>query len=153
MCGKSSRCESRVIIPKSASQSLSIASMANIWQKLTGRRVRVIGVILIALAALTLAIQPVIRWGANYYLRNKAHLPVRMGRLFFNPATGAVSLGFKGAKPGQMLVMDLGKVRFDWWNLVMKRVRVGEVLIHNASFSVERDANGRLFVGDIELPG
>ena len=96
--------------------------------------------------------QASLKWGANYYFQERARLPLRVGRLFINPATSQITLGLKGSEPGQMLLLDLGRVRFDWWTMFLRRLRLGNVSLSDIELSIRRDAQGHTFVGDINIP-
>jgi hypothetical protein len=115
------------------------------------RRLKIFGGGLLAAGLLFLLAQFLIRWGADYYLRERAKIPVHIGSLFINPATSRVSISLAGEKPGQVLNLDLGAVRFDWWTVFLKRLRVGHVNVQGLNLSVVRDAAGHLTVGDIPL--
>lgn len=115
------------------------------------RRLKQIGAGLLLTGLVFLAIQYGIRWGADHYLRERAGIPVKIGRLFINPATSRVTVSFAGEKPGQELHLDLGAIRLDWWNVVFKRLRVGRVQMEGLRLDIERDAAGRTMVGGISL--
>jgi hypothetical protein len=112
---------------------------------------KILGGCLLLICGLFLAVELGSRWGADYYLRERARIPVRIGRLFINPANSRVSVSFAGNKPGQELNLDLGTIRFDWWTVFLKRLRVGRLHVKGVQLEIERDAEGTLTVGDIPL--
>lgn len=109
------------------------------------------GLTILLIGVVFLLLQYLLRWGTDYYLRERAGVPVRIGQLFINPATGRVSLSLAGAKPGQVLKLDLGAVRFDWWTVVRKRLRLGQVRLEGLNLAIERDPEGALTIGGIQL--
>ncbi len=120
-------------------------------RKIIAKRIQKTGIFLIGLGLLFLLAQFSLRWGADYYLRERAKIPVRIGRLFINPATSRVSLSLQGAKPEQVLNLDLGAVRFDWWAVFLKHLRLGNVGVDGLRLDVEKSGDGKLIVGGIPL--
>jgi hypothetical protein len=115
------------------------------------RGFKILGGSLLLICGLFMAVEFGSRWGADYYLRERARIPVRIGRLFINPANSRVSLSLAGNQPGQELNLDLGTIRFDWWTVFLKRLRVGRLHVKGVQLAIERDAEGHLTVGDIPL--
>src|SRR4051812_46463483 len=109
------------------------------------RRLKQLGLALIVLCGLFIASEAGLRWGSNYYMRERA-FPLRVGRLFINPATSQITLGLKGAEPRQMLLLNLGRIRVDWWTILLGRLRLGNISLADIELSVRRDAQGRLYV-------
>jgi len=116
------------------------------------KKLRRTGLTLVLLCGGFLFAQALLRWSADYYLRERARIPVRIGRLFINPATSRVTLGLKGAEPGQVLLVDLGQVRFDWWTVLLRRLRLGSVALQGIDLDIEKRADGSLLVGGINIP-
>lgn len=97
--------------------------------------------------------QALLRWGTNYYLREKARIPLQLGRLFINPATSRATLALQGEDSRQRLDLDLGQIRFDWWQVLLKRLRLGHVRLEGVTLDVQQDDQGVLSVGGIRLAG
>jgi outer membrane protein OmpA-like peptidoglycan-associated protein len=115
------------------------------------RHLKTTGITLILVSAVFLGLEAGLRWGANYYLRERAKLPLRIGRLFINPATSRATLAFEGEDPHQKLTLDLGAVRFDWWMAILKRLRLGNVHVDGLNLDIQKDTAGVLTVGGIRL--